>query len=245
VPPPSADRGRPAVGAFALTVAGGVKDDPLALARALRRAVIARVQRTEPDAPVGGFFTGHDDRGSPARGPGSNHLAFQWDAAYRRLLVVAPHWLDHRPPTREERRELRALADALEGLVELRAGAAGRFAVNVAPIDTNDPLFASSRSWTSVTPYAVTRHKKRSTAEDAIVEDVAIECHRRSLPRPRTTVLEARGVAGRGLEGRVRLDFAVAVPGPLLLGRTRYLGGGLFQPVSARAGESDAPTTGA
>ncbi len=221
------------LGLFALNVASRAKDEPLVLARAIRRAVIARVQAQVGESSLGRFFTGHEEGGTPARAPRSNHLAFQCDAARRRLLVVAPHWLDHRAPTAEERREIGLLTQALEGLVELRAGSTGRFAVNLEPLDATDPLLASSRSWTSATPYAVTRHKKRSTAGEVLVEDVVVECQRRGLPRPTATVLDARGVAGRGLEGRIRLDFAVAVSGPMVLGRTRYLGGGLFEPVNS------------
>ena len=221
------------LGLFALNVASGAKDEPLVLARALRRAVIARVQAQVRDSSLGRFFTGHEEDGTLARAPRSNHLAFQWDATRRRLLVIAPHWLDHRGPTVEERREIGLLTDALEGLVELRAGTAGRFAVNLEPLDAADPLLASSRSWASATPYAVTRHKKRSTASEVLIEDVVVECQRRGLPRATTTVLDARGLAGRGLEGRIRLDFTVAVYGPLVLGRTRYLGGGLFGPVNS------------
>ena len=38
-------------------------------------------------------------------------------------------------------------------------------------------------------------------------------------------------VAGIGVLARVELTFAVAARGPLLLGKARYLGGGLFLPI--------------
>jgi CRISPR-associated protein Csb2 len=217
-------------GIFALSVGDGADDAPLVLAWAFRRAVLARAQAEIGSAALGTFFTGHDTGGGPARGDASNHLAFHWDGARRRLLVIAPHWLDRRAPSSEERRHVDVLGRALEDLLELRAGPAGRFGVRLTPVDEYDPLLVAVRTWMSATPYAVTRHKKRSTAAEVLLDDVVSECQRRGLPRPTVTVLDARGVAGRGLEGRLRLDFNAAVSGPIVLGRTRYLGGGLFVP---------------
>jgi CRISPR-associated protein Csb2 len=219
-------------GLFGLAVEGDAKDDSVALARALRRAVMACAQAELGAAPPGRFFSGHEESGAKARADHATHLSFQWDPARRRLLVISPHWLDRREPSWEERRRIEILDRALAKLLELRAGSAGRFALRLQSIATEDPLLVVARSWTSVTPYAVTRHEN-ALASEVLVEDMIVECYRRGLPRPAVTVLEARGVPGRGLEGRVRLDFAVAVSGPIILGRTRYLGGGLFAP-SAR-----------
>jgi CRISPR-associated protein Csb2 len=63
-------------------------------------------------------------------------------------------------------------------------------------------------------------------AAAALAADVAEECLR--LPRVDVEVLEARGIAGVGLAGRTRLRFATAVAGPILIGRDRHSGGGLF-----------------
>jgi CRISPR-associated protein Csb2 len=57
---------------------------------------------------------------------------------------------------------------------------------------------------------------------------VAEECRRLRLPRMDVEVLEARGLARAGLAGRTRLRFATAVAGPILIGRDRHFGGGLF-----------------
>mgnify|MGYP006926230859 CR=1 FL=1 len=46
----------------------------------------------------------------------------------------------------------------------------------------------------------------------------------------RVTILDARGVPGQGLQGRLRLTFDKPVHAPIVLGRTRFLGGGLFLP---------------
>lgn len=217
-------------GLIALEVSGDVKDEPANLARALRRAVMARVQCEVGRERLAAFFSGHEDDGRQVGGEGASHLAFQWDSRLRRLLVIAPHQLDRREPTWQESRYLEVLDKAFEGFVELRAGPAGRFAIRRIQIETADPLLRSTHSWMSLTPYAVTRHLKRSTANETLVSDVIAECQRRRLPRPDVTVIDSRGVQGSGLEGRLRLDFSVAVSGPIVIGRTRYLGGGLFVP---------------
>jgi hypothetical protein len=80
----------------------------------------------------------------------------------------------------------------------------------------------------SITPYSVTRHLRRASAHDALVADVIAECARCGLPRPVVTVKHLLAIAGQGLLGRVELDFAAAVAGPIALGRTALLGGGLF-----------------
>jgi CRISPR-associated protein Csb2 len=101
-------------------------------------------------------------------------------------------------------------------------------------VSETDEYRVRSKTWVSVRPYTVTRHRKGVSAAEALAEDLLAECSRRGLPRPAVSVLDARGVSGRGLEGYVRLDFDVAVEGPIVLGRTRYLGGGLFAHASPR-----------
>jgi CRISPR-associated protein Csb2 len=215
-------------GLYALAIDGAVTANPVALARALRRAVMVRVQEKLGARALGRFFSGHEESGAPARTDHASHLSFQVDRERGRFLLIAPHWLDRREPTWEERRAIDVLERALDDLIDLRAGSDGRFAVRRCGIDADDPILAAARGWISLAPYTVTRHKKKASAAEVLVEDVLAECRRRYLPRPVVTVLDARGVSGRGLEGRLRLDFAVAVAGPIVLGRTRYLGGGLF-----------------
>jgi CRISPR-associated protein Csb2 len=217
-------------GAFSLQVRGHVADDPVTLTRALRRAVMARVQSVIGDEPLGRFFSGHEPNGTPAADGWANHLAFQWDRNGHRLLIFAPHWLDRREPTWPERRSIEVLKAGLEGFSELRAGSAGRFALALTEVAPDDPLVMRARVWTSVTPYTVNRHSKQGSAADALSDDIVVECRRRRLPSPAITVLEAVGLPGRGLAGMVRLDFGVSVAGPVLLGKTRHLGGGLFMP---------------
>ncbi len=217
-------------GAFSLRMRGEIADEPMTLARALRRAVMARVQNVIGDAPLDRFFSGHEPDRAPAAGGPANHLAFQWDGIGSRLLIFAPHWLDRREPTWTERRSIETLEAGLEGFCELRAGTAGRFAVAATEVAPDDPIVAPARVWTSATPYTVNRHVKLASARDALAADVAVECRRRRLPDPNVTVLGTRGVPGRGLEGTLRLDFGVSVAGPIILGKTRHLGGGLFIP---------------
>lgn len=202
---------------------------PIQITRALRRAVMARVQQLlGPRANLPGYLTGHERDGSPLRSE-RGHLTFLFDPASTRLLIVAPHLVEGREPTREETNHLADLDDALDGFRELLAGPDGRLMLRAASMDGDtDPLFAASRVWETVTSYEVTRHAKKVAAAEALSSDILAECRRQGLPVPRVTVFGSHGITGVGLVGRARLTFEVAVPGPIVLGRSRYLGGGLF-----------------
>lgn len=206
--------------------------DSQLVARALRRAVMALVQnRLGPrTAALPTFFTGHEADGLAARRGGRSHLAFAFDEARQRLLVIAPHLLEGRQPDREEREHLALLDSALAELRELRAGSAGLLKLGTSTIvEDDDPLFAHATTWTTQTEYRPTRHSKKLAAEQAIMADVGLELHRRGLPLPRS--VEAIGVTHgpRGaLSAQLKLVFSTAVRGPLLLGKTCNFGGGLF-----------------
>jgi CRISPR-associated protein Csb2 len=204
--------------------------DPVAVARALRRAVMARVQQVLGTVRLPTFFSGHDRDGFPVRSEGSAHLAFVFDPTRSRLLVVAPHVLDRRDPTSDERSHLMVLDEALEDLEELRAGPVGCLALRSHSLDAEaDALVTPSRIWESVNPYLVTRHAKKTHATEVLTRDLRAECRRHGLPAPvEVRALEMQGVSGVGLVARARLVFAVAVNGPILVGRNRFLGGGLF-----------------
>lgn len=217
-------------GVYAFAVESGIagSPDPEGLARALRRAVMARVQ-SHINESLPPFFSGHETDGSPVRASRSSHLAFAFDPARTRLLVIAPHVLDRRPPTGDEADHLALLDRALEGLRELRAGKAGVLTLRPAVVDTDtDPLFAPATLWTTQTRYLVTRHVRAADARQALVSDIQEQLRLREFPKAEVTSLECDGVAGKGLEGRVTLRFKVAVTGPVLLGRNRFLGGGIF-----------------
>lgn len=222
---------------FALEVEGGLPANVHSslLARALRRAVMARAQsvlgaRSENELPA--YFHGHASEGGALRSFQSTHLAFAVDVPRSRLLIVPPHVLD-----RSERHDraaeshLATLGRALLGFTELRAGAAGVLSLRLSTPPPDDPLFAVSRKFRSTSDYLVTRHPKRMSAENMVILDIQRECERRRLPRPEEVrVVSVHGASGIGVVARVEIAFAVAVQGPVLLGKTRYLGGGLFEP---------------
>ena len=209
-------------GVLAFSIVDGLADEaePLQLARALRRAVMSRVQEeigARKRLPV--FFTGHEADGSTARRGGHVHLAFVPDLARQRLLVIAPHVIEHREPLKDERGYLDTLTLALAGLSELRAGHVGKLRLEREQINLDsDPLFAASSVWRAATPYTSTHHAKRN-GRDSLHEDVLQEVRRRRLPVP--LAVEKKGAD-------LLLHFRVAVPGPVLLGKTMHFGGGLF-----------------
>lgn len=222
-------------GIHVLTIDAGLAEgaDPIGVSKALRRAVMARAQQVLGDSALPSFFSGHGLDGGPAKSELDPHLAFAFDPAGARLLVVAPHVLDRREATTDELAALGVLEQALRDFHELRAGLAGFLKVRATIADsTTDPLLAASRTWESLSPYHVTRHAKKVRADEALAIDLRAECRRLGLPAPRVKVTEWRGVSGVGLVGHARLTFEVAVQGPLLLGRCRHTGGGVFAAVS-------------
>lgn len=223
-------------GAHAFVIEEGLVNGaaPLEVAAALRRAVLSRTQMVLGERrALPAYFSGHEADGAPARD--TPHISFVFDSQLSRLLVLAPHVVDRREPDLTERGYLGLLDRALEGFLVLRAGKAGLLSLRRATVAlASDPVFASSPQWRSVTPYRVTRHAKKGSATEAVSTDVVTECRRRGLPRPRrVTVMSTKGVGGVGLFGEVELEFARAVPGPIILGRSRHLGGGFFQPVGS------------
>jgi CRISPR-associated protein Csb2 len=223
-------------GIHAFGVVDGLKGEarPIDLTRALRRAVMARVQSVVgAREKLPAFFSGHEADGALLRRANSSHLAFAFAPTSRRLLILAPHLLERRSQTAQECEHLRTLDDALDGFRELRAGSAGllRLSPETNSDDADGPLVRPSRIWESATPYVVTRHAKEGCVAAALIADVRAECRRIGLAEPNVEPRNVRGIKGTGLAGDVRLTFAHAVSGPLLLGRTRYFGGGLFLPV--------------
>lgn len=222
------------VGAHVFSVIDGLEGEPelIEIARALRRAVMARVQVAIPDhEELPAFFCGHEENGAPLRRSSSSHLTFAFEPTSQLLVVLAPHLVEQRSATEQEREHLRRLDAALEGFRELRAGRAGR--LTLFPCSSADigVLVGCSTTWETVTPYVVTRHAKGVGAVEAFAADVRAECRRIGLPEPRIESHDVHGVSGSGLVGYVRLTFSQNVSGPLLLGKTRHFGGGLFRPV--------------
>lgn len=221
--------------------------DPLAardieaLARALRRAVMARARDAlgrGPNESLPLFFSGHDRNGAPARASEHQHLFCGVEVgASARLLIVAPHRIMRRSPRRFEVAHLRTLDVALSGFTRLVAGEAGAHDLVRLPEPlAGDPLIGPARTWESRTAYRPTRHAGRGKdPAAAVVRDVIAECERRGLPRPEVELLELiAGPRGGNLAARVRLRFAVAITGPVLLGRDSHTGGGLFTAADER-----------
>ena len=227
--------GAQAIHSFVIEKGLGNRVHPIGATRALRRAVMARVQQQNGGTQrLQTFYTGHNSDGSIARDERHQHLTYIFDPRQKRFLVVAPHMVARRSPKREERLLLSTLDIALTGFRELRAGSMGRLTLTAVSVDTDsDRLFARSTTWTSVTQYQVTRHKKGVTASEAVTVDVQTECERQGLPMPRVTTIDIQGVRNVGLLARLKLEFDLAVKGPITLGRSRHLGGGLFEAIPA------------
>lgn len=213
-------------GAWQLLSNRDLPDEAEALARALRRAVMARAQQEIGRRGLPVYFHGHEPSGAALSLGDRRHLAFAADPARRRLLVLAPHLTDRRAPTDQEQGHLRLLERALSALTTLRAGTNGVFDLSVQPSTEDDPVLGHASTWHSLTHYRLTRHPRRISPEAATRDDIAAECRRRRLPLPEIEELHRTG----GLDFRLRLSFPRPVSGPLLLGRTAMLGGGLFAP---------------
>ncbi len=241
-------RSQPGILAFRIVDGLGASVDWATITHALRRAVISRVQyyleteqgvRRSEGLPV--FFTGHTSDGSVARSGGDVHIAHVFDERTRHLLIFAPHCLERRKPDRTEQKLLEILEAALTGFDELRAGKAGLLKLQPDQIDAEvSRLTRSSRVWQSATPYSVNRHHKLGDAAAALRADVSESCRLLGLPAVQVTVLVVDALAGQGLSGQVRLSFSRAVGGPILIGRQRHFGGGLFESVDQIAGMGEA-----
>ena len=228
----------PMHGVLAFTIEEGLNDasEPGLVAHAARRAMMARVRdRLRGVQTIPTYVSGHQEDGGPARDGTHRHIAVVADLPRRRLLYIPPNRLQRGGVLwRDVRKDHRLVERALEGMYILRAGKAGRLVLAPTSIDAEtDPLFAASRIWESVTDYRVTRHRHRLADEEALKADVLAELRRYGWPAPEAieVVTVWRGPRG-GLAGRLRLAFAAAQAGPLLLGRTAHKGGGLFAAVT-------------
>lgn len=222
-------------GVEVFSIENGLADNaqPAIVAQAARRAMMARVQSSlDRGQRLPTYVSGHEVEGTPSRkGDAHRHVAVVADLPRRRILYLASTHL-HRTGIswREIETDHKKMAGALEGMAILRAGTAGRLSLGPNTIDLdNDPLFAPARIWESVTDYDVTRHSRRVDEEEALRIDVASELQRRGWPSPKNVeVLKVNLGPRGGLSGRLRLTFATAQPGPLVIGRSSHKGGGLF-----------------
>jgi CRISPR-associated protein Csb2 len=112
----------------------------------------------------------------------------------------------------------------------VRAGELG-----VVRLPVNEPEFEEKKLvgpaqvWESHTDYRSTRRARRQARTAELLQrDVVAECQRRGFPTPEVHILECEAGSGGYASGRLRLRFAVAVSGPIILGGDSHQGGGLF-----------------
>ena len=209
--------------------------------RSLRRALMALAR--DDAGGVGRLFSGHEQDG---RSDSAGHHAHVFlaadgdsgdDGSITRLIVAAPWSVDRRAESRRGNQR-RFFDEVVRRLAELRAGPLGRFDGLVAePMNDGDPLLGPARLWIGKAPYIATRNlKKRDDPADFVKSDVITECRRRGLPSPaEVEVLDvSSGPRGGRTAAKLKLRFATAVRGPILLGRDSHTGGGLFRAVSCR-----------
>lgn len=212
-----------------------------ALVRCLRRALMSLAR--DDSGGVGRLFSGHEPDG---RSDSAGHYAHVFlvadgdgneNGSITRLIVAAP-WAVDRRARRTPGRERRLFEDVVRRLTELGAGSLGRFHGLVAePMNDGDPLLGSATLWSGRTPYIATRNlKKRDDPTSFVTADVLADCRRRGLPSP--TEVEVLDVTSGPRGGRpaatLKLRFATAVHGPILLGRDSHAGGGMFRAASSR-----------
>ena len=207
-----------------------------ALVRSLRRALMSLAR--DDSGGVGRLFSGHEPDG---RSDSAGHHAHVFlaadgdgseDGPITRLIVAAP-WAVDRRAGRASGRQRRFFAQVVRRLTELRAGPLGRLDGLVAEaMNDGDPVLGPASVWTGTTPYVATRSlRKRDDPASFVKTDVLAECRRRGLPSP--TEVEVLDVGSGPRGGRpaatLKLRFAAAVRGPILLGRDSHAGGGLFR----------------
>ena len=209
------------------------EDRPI-LIRYLRHALMALAR--DDAGRVGRLFSGHKSDGRSDRAGHHAHVFLAADGgpdgndAITRLVIAAPWAVDRR--ARRQRGEQRLFEEVTRQLTDLRAGRLGRFDHLVAEsVEDGDPLLGPANTWIGRTPYIATRNLKKRDDPTAVVKaDVVAECARRGLPTPKEIHILEVGTGPRGGRptARLNLRFAVAIRGPLLLGRDSHAGGGLF-----------------
>ena len=204
----------------------------LDLVRHLRRALMAIAR--DDAGRVGRLFSGHEPDGRLDSEEHHSHVFLAADdhaassGSTTRLVVAAP-WAVDRKTKRRGQLEFDAVT---RRLTELRAGRSGRFdRLAAEPVEDGDPLIGPALVWAGETPYVATRNlKKRDDPIAFLKADLATECARRGLPKPRRIDVSDFRVGPRGGQptATLKLHFAVAVRGPLLLGLGCHAGDGLF-----------------
>jgi CRISPR-associated protein Csb2 len=198
---------------------------------AVRRALLA-CARDYQGAPSR-LFSGHEVDGAPARSGQHDHVFLaaddsDGDGFLDHLLLVAPWRADR---THHAQQEAPAAFTQITAQLEfIRAGRLGVFQLTKSLHSlAAERLLPLSQHWRSTTLYEPTRYpKSMADAQEKLQTDVLLECQRRGLPEPSVEIISiTAGKRGR-YQAEARLSFAVAVAGPLMLGRESHKGGGLF-----------------
>lgn len=223
----------PGIEAFAIKAGLSDSVDPALITQAARRAMMARVQEQIPSGYIiPTYVSGHHEDGSVARDGTHRHISVVADLAQKRILFIAPNWLQRNGITwHQVQRDHSRLHKALVGMNVLRAGVAGKLSLSSTVVNLEtDTLFAPAQIWESVTDFHVTRYRQRTTKEEALKADALAELQRCGWPTPKCIrVLSVQSGPRLGLSGRLRISFVKSESGPLLLGRTIHKGGGLFR----------------
>jgi CRISPR-associated protein Csb2 len=138
----------------------------VAVAAALRRAVMARAQALYERERLPVFFHGHAHDGSPNRSGNHRHLFFaafssEGGDSIDRVAVIAPELCDR---TISGPQHWKELAEAVQGLGELRCGRDGVLTLCPLSPSADDPVFGRGTVWTTVHVYRPTRHAKRGVS---------------------------------------------------------------------------------
>jgi CRISPR-associated protein Csb2 len=214
----------------------------LGLCRALRRAVLARVQaELGSGSQLPTWFHGHLPDGRPSDDPEHGHLAVILDRPRDRFLIVPPHVLGRRPigSAGTELECMALLIRSMRGMTELLAGNAGRLSVRTGVCSTSrDPLALATRFRKTLTPYSLMRDRNLKDPERAIRLDVEHALRQLDLTPRSVTVGLARSVREMDSAGKRRgrlaadlvVEFETPPSGLIAVGQSRHFGGGVLAP---------------
>lgn len=218
--------------ALVLTIAEDCRpavEERVRLLSAVRRAVMSLAR--DEQGSVERLFSGHERDGAPARSGVHEHIYFasedaDGDGRLDRIFVIAPWRVDGR--CRADNQLQQRFSSVIEKLRVVRAGPVGLIRLGPArPPEEDDHYFRRARVWRTRVPFRPDRHPKGSDVTRTISQSIALSLHQQGTPRTAVEITGLQKGPRGGLSVHARLEFAVAVPGPILLGRDAHMGGGL------------------